>query len=136
MTKRPIETYITPQTDKEWPADHPLRRIVEVAPPGKMAKAEVLICRRASDPLPPDVDVVTEYPGTCRDCGQAIIRRNPLPNPTVELICVYCWHDMKLRAAGVPFFACPECQMRSSNPNDVKNRYCGKCHKFFADEGV
>ena len=28
--KRKIETYITPQTDREWPADHPLRSTAKV----------------------------------------------------------------------------------------------------------
>jgi len=28
-------------------------------------------------------------------------------------------------------FRCPDCAMVSHNPNDVKHRYCGNCHRFF-----
>lgn len=96
---RKLETYISPLTDRAWPADHPLRQVADVASAEKMAQAGLLICRRASDPPPPDARYVTEYQGTCRDCGQGIIRRNPLPNPTAELICMQCWHDMNIRQA-------------------------------------
>lgn len=94
---RKVATYITPQTDREWPADHPLRRTAKVASPELMARAELLICRRASDPPPDDVATAIEFPGTCRDCGEPIIHR-ALPNVMVELICIFCWHDMATKA--------------------------------------
>jgi hypothetical protein len=28
---------------------------------------------------------------------------------------------------------CKLCQRISYNPNDVKNRYCGNCHRFHGD---
>jgi hypothetical protein len=30
-------------------------------------------------------------------------------------------------------FTCPECFKTSYNPNDVREQYCGNCHKFWRD---
>lgn len=30
-------------------------------------------------------------------------------------------------------FTCPECHRTSYNENDVQNKYCGACHKFFPE---
>jgi hypothetical protein len=30
-------------------------------------------------------------------------------------------------------FICPACDAPSSNPNDLANGYCGRCHRFTAD---
>lgn len=27
-------------------------------------------------------------------------------------------------------FTCPRCQAVSYNPNDIRERYCGRCHQF------
>lgn len=32
-------------------------------------------------------------------------------------------------------FTCPECGRTSHNKNDVHEKYCGACHKFFDSEG-
>ena len=32
-----------------------------------------------------------------------------------------------------PSFTCRDCGMTSYNLNDVKHRYCGRCHKFMAE---
>jgi hypothetical protein len=32
-----------------------------------------------------------------------------------------------------PSIVCPKCGMRSHNPNDVEQRYCGNCHAFHDD---
>lgn len=29
-----------------------------------------------------------------------------------------------------PHFTCPQCGAVSYNPNDILNRYCGRCHVF------
>ena len=29
-----------------------------------------------------------------------------------------------------PSIVCPQCQRRSFNPNDIRERYCGFCHKW------
>jgi hypothetical protein len=34
------------------------------------------------------------------------------------------------RAAGRNAFACPFCGAVSHNPNDLRERYCGRCHVF------
>ena len=39
----------------------------------------------------------------------------------------------KLAEAGVAFFVCPRCSIISVNPNDVRERYCGRCHLFVDD---
>ena len=32
-----------------------------------------------------------------------------------------------------PSFTCPRCGMRSYNPNDVAESYCGNCHDWTGD---
>ncbi|HWT30767.1 MAG TPA: hypothetical protein VN240_07040 [Propylenella sp.] len=29
-----------------------------------------------------------------------------------------------------PSITCPRCQLRSYNPNDIRERYCGRCHDW------
>jgi hypothetical protein len=29
-----------------------------------------------------------------------------------------------------PSIECPRCRRRSFNPNDIRERYCGACHRF------
>ena len=31
-------------------------------------------------------------------------------------------------------FVCPHCGARSFNPNDSRERYCGRCHVFVDDQ--
>ena len=31
------------------------------------------------------------------------------------------------------YFECPYCKSKSYNKNDIKERYCGKCHKFIGE---
>lgn len=33
-----------------------------------------------------------------------------------------------------PSFCCPRCRRRSFNLNDIRERYCGACHRFVDDE--
>jgi hypothetical protein len=35
--------------------------------------------------------------------------------------------------AARPSFTCPRCQAVSYNPNDIRERYCGRCHVFVDD---
>lgn len=37
------------------------------------------------------------------------------------------------RAVGGFKITCRRCGMTSHNPNDVRHRYCGKCHDFHSD---
>ena len=32
-----------------------------------------------------------------------------------------------------PSFICPRCGAESFNPNDIRERYCGRCHVFVDD---
>lgn len=93
MTKRPIITRVMPNMDPR----NPMSAIAPVATPDEMGGAQFLICRRASDPTPRDADKHIEHLATCGDCGEKIMHRT-LPNPDVQLICVYCWVEMKERA--------------------------------------
>jgi hypothetical protein len=34
----------------------------------------------------------------------------------------------------IPSITCPHCHRTSSNPNDVREGYCGHCHRFLADD--
>lgn len=29
------------------------------------------------------------------------------------------------------YFECPECKMKSYNPNDIRKQYCGNCKKYY-----
>lgn len=31
---------------------------------------------------------------------------------------------------GHPYIHCHTCGLKSYNPNDIRERYCGNCHKF------
>jgi len=31
------------------------------------------------------------------------------------------------------YFQCPKCKMKSYNKEDIKNGYCGNCHKFYKE---
>ena len=44
-------------------------------------------------------------------------------------------HDLgqKLRDAGIPYYVCPHCSIINVNPNDVRERYCGRCRRFVDD---
>lgn len=32
-----------------------------------------------------------------------------------------------------PAFVCPHCSLTSYNPNDIRERYCGRCHRVVDD---
>lgn len=34
---------------------------------------------------------------------------------------------------GQPSITCTDCGMTSYNPNDIKHKYCGNCHKWHDD---
>jgi hypothetical protein len=37
-------------------------------------------------------------------------------------------------ASEPPAFRCPRCGAVSYNPNDIRERYCGRCHVFVDDQ--
>lgn len=37
--------------------------------------------------------------------------------------------------AADPSITCPECGMTSHHPEDVRHRYCGRCHQFHNEIG-
>jgi len=41
--------------------------------------------------------------------------------------------DEVLQARGHPSIVCPQCGMRSYNPHDIAERYCGACHEFHSE---
>jgi predicted RNA-binding Zn-ribbon protein involved in translation (DUF1610 family) len=71
----------------------------------------------------------------CEQCGE------PLVFPASEL---KAWReraearrDPRQRAlfpaSDDASFVCPRCGAESHNPNDIVNRYCGRCHRFTDD---
>jgi hypothetical protein len=40
------------------------------------------------------------------------------------------------RERGRVTITCLRCQSISANPNDVENKYCGRCHRFHEEEGT
>ncbi len=36
----------------------------------------------------------------------------------------------------LPHFVCPECGRVSAHPEDLRNCYCGACHRFFTLDQV
>jgi hypothetical protein len=36
----------------------------------------------------------------------------------------------KIPPRGEPSIVCPQCGLRSYNPNDIAERYCAQCHQF------
>jgi hypothetical protein len=89
----------------------------------------------------------------CEDCGDDCERRTRCVHCKL-LVCRWCFHHVHScepnhsraecrdiakaeppRVRQLDFkevFSCPECQRISHNPNDLENRYCGNCHRFFA----
>jgi hypothetical protein len=65
--------------------------------------------------------------------------------PVLCNACVSCLRDKGVRCVTVleaalgggedppPLFVCKICGARSWNPNDARERYCGRCHRFVDD---
>lgn len=83
---------ITERTDREWPADHPLRAQSAVVSNADIVKAEFLICSVAgSERLPPaegDHDEVCAC--SAPFCGRELVRRASSPRH-LKPICAPCW---------------------------------------------
>lgn len=43
------------------------------------------------------------------------------------------WRSQRNLEREQPSITCPECHMKSYNPNDIDQRYCGNCHKFHSE---
>lgn len=74
----------------------------------------------------------------CINCERVLIFRDDLtlraaePDELVEAMPFIMRALLALRIIKkMPTFTCPDCQRTSYNPNDVRERYCGACHKFF-----
>jgi hypothetical protein len=79
----------------------------------------------------------------CEPCeGEGYVRGTDPQNPgaLVMLPCLECNGSGVVSgcdAAGSsspPSFVCPRCGAQSFNPNDIRERYCGRCHAFIVDE--
>jgi ribosomal protein S27AE len=72
--------------------------------------------------------------------GQAVLRERP----QTAIVCNVCYEPtsgVNIPAPGAleearepPSYVCPRCGARSFNPNDIRERYCGRCHVFQEDE--
>jgi hypothetical protein len=47
--------------------------------------------------------------------------------------CILCDRPRERPREPVPSITCPVCQRTSYNVNDIRERYCGFCHRFHAD---
>ena len=82
-------TVITERTDREWPADHPLRQVSSVIMDARIPRAHFLICsydwEERIPPAPGDEDVECE----CSRCPAKLVRRASAPD--LPPICRGCW---------------------------------------------
>jgi rubrerythrin len=73
----------------------------------------------------------------CETCeGEGYLRGKDELNPgaLVMLPCLECNSSgFVADPAEPPSFVCPLCDARSYNPNDIAQRYCGRCHAFVDD---
>jgi hypothetical protein len=53
-----------------------------------------------------------------------------------ELLATAQQYGWIVTTAGRPSFTCPVCGAVSYNPNDIREQYCGRCHKFVNDPEV
>lgn len=66
----------------------------------------------------------------CRTCGwERDIGWDPTPKLAVEQANE---HQAEPDRTAALTFTCPQCGKTSHNPNDVRESYCGACHKFQA----
>jgi hypothetical protein len=57
---------------------------------------------------------------TCRDCSRTLLRDD-------EIASGYCSVHKRW------FYKCLRCGFTSYNDNDVRERYCGNCHRYERD---
>lgn len=81
---------IAERTDREWPADHPLRKVSRVISDEGVGRAEFLVCTLVGEErLPPAVND-HDMLDACTKCGTGIVHRasaSARPKP----ICWKCW---------------------------------------------
>lgn len=83
-------------------------------------------CRRA-DP----------FTGRCLPEVMAYLDQFATPEAWGSRDRVFAWTVTKDRfELTLPYFECPRCGARSYNLNDVRERYCGRCHQFANEAGV
>ena len=66
-----------------------------------------------------------ELPRTCICCDALLMGGATVHKPGCEI--------GALIEEKFPSIRCPRCGMRSYNPHDIDQRYCGNCHAFHAD---
>lgn len=85
---------ISEKTNREWPADHPLRKVSVIIPDQHLNIAEFLVCTNAGEerlpPVPPDYDVFC----MCCECGADLVCRHSAPKHP-KPICFACWEKIK-----------------------------------------
>ncbi len=94
-----IKLYITDKTDREWPADHPLRKVTEVMAQDDVdalpAKKLIIVSRIGEQraPLQPGDE---DLEAICGRCGHAVLIRRPGPHFD-EVTCLQCFTEERRR---------------------------------------
>jgi hypothetical protein len=81
---------ITERTDREWPADHPLRKITSVIADDGIARANVLVCTLPGEERLPAPAGDHDVEAHCVECGETVIHRASAPAGPMRM-CWKCW---------------------------------------------
>lgn len=75
-------------------------------------------------------DRIKNYPYASDDLRYAVNDPYPeeLKRPDLTSGCVF--GTLHENGDGSPWIMCLDCQRKSYHPEDIKQRYCGNCHKF------
>lgn len=84
---------ITPRTDAEWPADHPLRKVARVVASVVSDRADFLICTIVGEDRTPPAEGDHDVSGSCFRCGMGIVWRASAPS-VPKRICWRCWEAL------------------------------------------
>lgn len=83
---------ITPLTDQQWPADHPLRAHVEIT--GDVGIAEFLICAIKGEQRNPVPAGDADIEGECWRCHCDIVHFASGYAPHLKTMCWRCWEEI------------------------------------------
>lgn len=85
---------ITEKTDRDWPADHPLREISSIiADDAVMSRSEFLLCSDWGDSRLPTLGKDYDVKDTCSKCGKDVCHLASAPK--LPPLCSACWNEIK-----------------------------------------
>lgn len=84
---------VTEKTAKDWPTDHPLRKVTSViADDAVMSRADCLVCSDWGDPRLPTIGADYDVKDTCAKCGKDICHLASAPK--LPPICIACFETL------------------------------------------